>query len=158
MVVIRIRMVFHIQFCAVDFTFMPVLIPAGCPAVVAACFRLDMAGISCTSALMLAVFDGRPCAPVVAEGGIFSDKGVACADFAACAGQVINRIVQAVRRGLQRIVIPNLLIVDMLMDRSPVRVPIRRSPCSTASVRCAAGWWRFTSPMCTSVRNTATTP
>lgn len=71
---------------------------------------------------MLAVFDGRPCAPVVAEGGIFSDKGVACADFAACAGQVINRIVQAVRRGLQRIVIPNLLIVDMLMDRSPVRV------------------------------------
>ena len=122
MVVIRIRMVFHIQFCAADFTFMPVLIPAGCPAVVAACFRLDMAGISCTSALMLAVFDGRPCAPVVAEGGIFSDKGVACADFAACAGQVINRIVQAVRRGLQRIVIPNLLIVDMLMDRSPVRV------------------------------------
>ena len=73
---------------------------------------------------MLAVFDGSPFAPVVAEGGICSGEGVgfACADLAACAGQVVNRIVQAVRRCLQRIVIPNLLIVDMLMDRNPVRV------------------------------------
>ena len=81
-----------------------------------------MAGISGTSALMLTVFDGSPCAPIVAEGGIFSGKSVACADFTAFAGQEINRILQAVRRCFQRLVILNLLIKDMCMERSPVRV------------------------------------
>ena len=122
MVVIRIKMVCCIQFCAADFTAVPVPIPAGLPAVVAACFLLDMAGISGTSALMLAVFNGSPRAPVVAESGICSGKSVACADFTAFAGQVINRIVQAVCRCFQRIFSQNLLVENMRMKRSPVRV------------------------------------
>lgn len=123
MVVIRIKMACFLLCRAADFADVPVVISVLLPlTAIAACFLLDMAGISGTGALVLTIFAGRPCAPVVAESGICSGKSVACADFTAFAGQVINRIVQAVRRCFQRLVILNLLIKDMCMERSPVRV------------------------------------
>ena len=123
MVVIRIKMACFLLCRAADFADVPVVISVLLPlTAIAACFLLDMAGISGTGALVLTIFAGRPCAPVVAESGFFSDKGVACADFAAFAGQVINRIVQAVRRCFQRIFSQNLLVENMRMKRSPVRV------------------------------------
>ena len=123
MVVIRIKMACFLLCRAADFADVPVVISVLLPlTAIATCFLLDMAGISGTGALVLTIFAGRPCAPVVAESGICSGKSVACADFTAFAGQVINRIVQAVRRCFQRLVILNLLIKDMCMERSPVRV------------------------------------
>ena len=58
-------------------------------------FRVACVALAGTGVRTVAV--RSPCAPIVAEGGIFCGEGVACADFAAFAGQVINRIVQAVR-------------------------------------------------------------
>ena len=120
MVVIRIKMACFLLCRAADFADVPVVISVLLPlTAIAACFLLDMAGISGTGALVLTIFAGRPCAPVVAESGICSGKSVACADFTAFAGQVINRIVQAVRRCFQRLVILNLLIKDMCIELWP---------------------------------------
>ena len=65
---------------------------------------------------------GGPCAPIVIQSGTRRGKRVGFADLTAGAGQVVNRVVGAVRRRFQRFGLLNLLCVGMYMARRPMRI------------------------------------
>ena len=85
----------------------------------------SMAGVTLTDSgvgLLIAVL--RPLAPVVVERGIRCGKriGVIGAYFTARTGQIIHRVIGAVRRSFHRFGLLNLLCVGVHMDRRPVGV------------------------------------
>ena len=84
-----------------------------------------MAGVTLTDSgvgLLIAVL--RPLAPVVVKRGIRCGKriGVIGAYFTARTGQIIHRVIGAVRRSFHRFGLLNLLCVGVHMDRRPVGV------------------------------------
>ena len=100
------------------------LVRAVCRAAVAI-LGFRMAGVTLTNSgvgLLIAVL--RPLAPVVVKRGIRCGKriGVIGAYFTARTGQIIHRVIGAVRWSFQRFGLLNLLCVGVHMDRRPVGV------------------------------------
>ena len=113
----------HLAVCAVADRADSLVRAVCCAAVAVSDFR--MAGITLADSgvgLLIAVL--HPLAPVVVKSGIRCGKriGVVSAYFTARTGQVIHRVIGAVRRSFQRFGLLNLLCVGMHMNRRPVGV------------------------------------